>query len=537
VGYGDDIDDGAGCASGGFLGSSADRFYALTIPAGKQLTVTVTPQSTLDPLLSLIDAAAGCASPLTCLAGVPSNGPGQVDTLSWSNRTGAALPVLLAVDSRAGTTGTFDLLATIADPPAGDFCALALPLTTTTPVQGTTVGASNDYGDGVRCASGVTGPDSAWAFDVPPGQRATLTVTPTSGDGGFNPSLSVVPGAALACEATPRQCLSAANAAFGSAAPRSTSAYNPGATPLPTFVIVDGASGGAGSYTLSATVSTPAANDVCGTAVTTLPITPLASTMPLTAQTLVGFERDYDCVASASGADRVYLAGVQAMQRVSVTVTPTPMQPDAGSFDPVVALIGGPATTCDSIGRVCLADVDDGAQARAETLTFNNPGAARSAFLSVGAWERAPLDSTFSIVATSEPVPDADVCEKAIAIGVTNTRTGDSLRGLLRDYAPSATTCRSGAGADAVYAVTFSSSFTVTVTPDAMSDVVLNVVDGPATACATATACLASADSGGDGAAETLSVVNAAGGMKTVFLIVSRYDAGDMTFSVAATIN
>jgi hypothetical protein len=536
-GYGDDLDDGDGCAYAGFVGSSADRVYALTIPAGKQLTVTVTPQPGLDTLPSLIDAARGCGLPLVCLAGESTSAPaGLPDVLVYSNRTGAPLPVLLAVDSRAGTFGAFDVSATLADPPPGDFCGIANPLAVGAPVAGTTLGATDDYADSPRCASGTTGPDTTYAVDLPPGQRTTLTVTPTSGDGGFNPSLSIVPAPAAACEASPRVCLGSASAVF-SAAPRSASAFNPGAAALPALVIVDGANGSAGTFTLSATAATPGADDVCSTATTALPVTPLASTQPLTNQTLTGFARDYDCVSTASGADRVYVAQVGQLERLTITVTPTPLQPDAGSFDPVVAVIDGPGAACDSLARACLADVDDGARGTAETLSLNNAGAARSLFVAVGAWESAPVDSTFSIVATSQPIRDGDVCEKPVPITSTNTLSAQTLTDLAHDYAPRATSCRSASGEDAVYALTFTTSLTVTVTPDAASDVVLNLLDGPASSCATAQACLASADVGGDGAPEALAFVNPGGSRRTVFLVVSRYTPGAMTFSVAATLN
>jgi hypothetical protein len=534
TGYGDDVSSGTTCASGG---TGGDRFYALTIPGGKQLTVTVTPQATLDTVLSIIDAAGGCASPLTCLTGAPSSALGQVDQLFFTNRNTTPLAVLVAVDSRAGGSGTFDLSATIADPPAGDFCGIANTLTLDAGVAGTTLGATNDYEDGDRCASGFTGPDTTYAFDIPAGQRATLTVTPTSGDGGFNPSLSIVPAPATSCEANPRVCIGAGNAAFGSTAPRTATAYNAGTTPLSTFVIVDGSSASSGTFTLSATAATPAVNDVCTTATATLSVTPSTSTQPLTGQTLTGFTRDYDCVSFASGADRVYGAQVAALQRVSITVTPTPNVPDAGSFDPVFSVIGGPSARCDSATRVCLGQVDDGAQGSAETLVINHVGASQQVFVAVGSYESAPIDSTFSIVATSEPLLDGEVCEKPIPISVTNTRSGDSLRGLLRDYDLTGATCSSSFGDDAVYAVTFTNSFTITVTPDAMSDAVLNVLDGPAGSCAAATACLARADQGGDGAAEVVSLVNTTGAPRTVFLVVSAFSAGEMTFSVAATIN
>ena len=535
--YGDDVDDGDGCASAGLAGTAADRFYSVALPTGKQLTVTVTPQPGLDTLLSFIDVAVGCGAPLTCLAGdvTAMALAGQPDTLVYTNRSGAPLNILVDVDSRAGSTGTFDVVATIADPPPGDFCGIATTLTLGTPAAGSTLGATNDYEGGERCAAGVTGPDVAYALSVPAGQRATVTVTPTSGDGGFNPSISLVPGPAASCEASPRVCIGAGNALPGSVRPRSATAFNGAAMPLPLFAIIDGLSGG--TFSLSATSAAPATNDVCSSTTAVLPVMPLASLQPLTGQTLVGFTRDYDCISSASGADRLWLANVGAQQRLTVTVTPTPVMPDAGSFDPVLSIIGGPASTCDSTARRCLGAIDENSQAGSEAVSVNNPGAARPVYVAVGAWEAAPVDSTFSIVATSQPIRDGDVCEKPLVISTTNTLTGQSLVDLTKDYAPSSMSCRGFSGADLVYELSFTTSMTVTVSPDASSDVVLNLLDGPAPSCATATACLASADVGGGGGAETLSFVNTSGARRTVYLVVSRYSPGAMTFSVAATLN
>lgn len=551
TGYGNDVEDGAGCAWAGFAGTGADRFYSVTVPAGQQLRVTVTPQASLDTLLSFVDAAAVCAQPFECLLGdVGTQAPvGQADTLSFTNRAATPRELVVVVDSRANTTGTFDLVATLGAPPAGDFCGVAAALTLNQLVQGTTVGASNDYESGRHCASGVTGPDLVYTFEVPPHERASVTVTPTSGDGGFNPSLSLVPAPASRCEATPPVCVGAVDAVFGSAIPRTATTFNGGTTPLPLFAIVDGANGGAGSFSLSVTSGAAAANDVCSTTAVTLPVMPSASMQPLGGQTLIGFSRDYACVEAASGGDRVYTATVGQLENLTVTVTPTPTRADAGSFDPVLSIIDGPASACDSVDQVCLDARDEGSEADAEVATLNNAGAARQVFVVVGAYESAPLDSTFSIVAVSRPTLDGDLCEKPIAIPMTGSRTG-TLVDLIRDYdfsnkqTPPAVdggqglvACMNSSGADAVYALTFTSSLTVLVTPDPSSDVVLNLLDGPATSCGAAVGCLVSADVGGVGGAEALSFRSGAGQPRTVFLVVSRYTPGPMTFTLSATLN
>jgi hypothetical protein len=130
-----------------------------------------------------------------------------------------------------------------------------------------------------------------------------------------------------------------------------------------------------------------------------------------------------------------------------------------------------------------------------------------------------------------------DICERATPVSVTNTLTG-SLSSAGRDYLRSTPmSCAAYSGADLVFAVTFSASFSVVVTPDAASDAVVNVLDGPASACSTAIACLASANAGADGQPEVVALTNPLPMTRTVYVVVSRRTQGPMTFSFAATLN
>jgi hypothetical protein len=252
----------------------------------------------------------------------------------------------------------------------------------------------------------------------------------------------------------------------------------------------------------------------------------------------VTFERDYACTVSR-GPDRVYLAQAPAMQRFSVTVTPTPSAADAG-FDPSVAIIAGPATACDSPTRRCLTGSNSALRNAPETAGFANVSqTAQAVFVVVGATsDVADQDTTFSISSATMPVQAGDVCENAQAITSGMALPTESLVGYFRDYAfASARGCRSGSGSDRVYSVSVAAGQTLTVRglPDAMSDIVLNVVDGPASCNVSALTCLVSADRGAAGTEDRLTWMNTTGAPKTVLVVVSRYTPGAMSYSLEVT--
>ena len=530
--FGNDYGSGTGCS---FTSSGPDRVYALMVPANKVATVTATPVAGLNTSISLVDGAANCApAMLRCVATSPSATAGAPDVVRWTNRTAMAKTVLVLVDTTAPGTGTFDIVATLADPPPGDSCSTATALTTGAPVAGTTVGFLDDYAAGATtsCATFSTfGNDRVYGFTVPNGQRARVTVTPA--DAGFNPSLSVVAGAAAACEVTPRVCVAAANSGSGGA-PRVASFFNGSGMPQGSFAIVDGS--GSGDFTIGLATAAPPADDVCTTATTML------GTTALTNQTVrptgVTFERDYACVSASRGPDRVYVAQAPANQRLTVTVTPTPMVMDGG-FDPVLSLIAGPAAACDSAARRCVAGVDASSRNQPETASFTNAtGAAQTVFVVVGSYFENDTDTVFSLSGATSAISAGEVCENAQAITSGMALMTETLTSFGRDYAL-ATSCSSSTGADRVYSIAVGANQTLTVrgVPDMMADIVLNVIDGPAANCnASSVVCLASADRGATGQEDRITWQNTTAASKTVFIVVSSYRPGMMTYSLEATV-
>lgn len=533
-GFGNDYGTGTGC---GFSSSGPDRVYSLTIPPNKLATVTVTPSPGLNTSVSLVDGTANCATGmLRCVA--TSTLATEPDVVTWTNRTTAPQTLLVLVDSSAPGTGLFDLAAVVTDPPAGDSCSTPTTLASGAPVASTTIGFTNDYAAGATttCATfDTSGPDRVFSFNVPTGQRAKVTVSGAT-DGGYVPSVSLVTGTAAACEAAPRVCVASANSSsLGTT--RTASFVNGAAQAQTGFAIVDGPVGAGVNFAIGLSTTTPVPDDVCSTATTML------GTTMLTGQTLrpggLTFDRDYSCVSGSRGVDRVYVAQAQPNQRLTVTVTPTPVVMDGG-FDPVLSLIGGPAAACDSASRRCLAARDVGGRLAPETAAFTNSSpTAQPVFVVVGSYNETDTDTAFSLQATSAAIPAGEVCENAQAITSGMSLPAETLTSFSRDFGLAGGGCSLSSGTDRVYSVSVGANQTLTVrgVPDAMADIVLNVIEGPATNCnAGQVTCVASADRGSDGQEDRLTWTNSSAAAKTVFVVVSSYRAGPMTYSLEVTV-
>jgi hypothetical protein len=96
-----------------------DRVYAVEVPDGAKLIVTVTPEDgRYDPALYLVAApASSCdASFRVCLGGADAAGAGGAETVSYTNTTGGSRTVLIVVDSRALDGGPFALALDVGPP-------------------------------------------------------------------------------------------------------------------------------------------------------------------------------------------------------------------------------------------------------------------------------------------------------------------------------------------------------------------------------------------------------------------------------------
>src|SRR5687768_11335948 len=102
-----DYDEGENCA--GVAG--ADVVYSISVPAGQRLTATVENAGDgWDPSISLATMAACDVDPRVCLTGDDSGGADEVNSVSYTNTSGAAETIFIIIDSFSATmSGNFTL--------------------------------------------------------------------------------------------------------------------------------------------------------------------------------------------------------------------------------------------------------------------------------------------------------------------------------------------------------------------------------------------------------------------------------------------
>ncbi len=537
--FGDDY-QGAGTQCDG--SRSPDVAYVVTVPAGQVLTLTVTPSAMFDPVVSIADGAAACD--MTCLDSADNAGSGRDESLIYKNTSSASQTIYVVVDGYNGSTGTFSILATVATPPADDVCSGATTLTAGTPLSAqTTVGYANDYESGtgtVGCAtSGTVGGDRVYSLQVPVGQRAAVTVTPAPGaDGGvgsFSPSVSLVAAPAATCDAMPRACVGGISAG---STPRVATFYNTGSAAAGLFAIVDSASTAGGSFSIGFTAATPAADDTCTTATTTL-----TAGTPLASQDLASFTLDYPtgtgCASNLSGVERVYRLAVANNQTVTITATPTDTSTTAG---PNLAMnLYASAATCEVAPRTCVANGNSTGRGAVETIRRTNvSGATENLLLAVADTVAGTATRTFALSATTAAVMTGEVCQVPQALTGAGTTAGLDWAGFSRDYvvAFASTTCEFYSGPERVFSISVPAgqTLTATATPDtgSMADPVINLIDGPASNCTNTPTCLDSSDDPqNDQAPETVTFQNTTAAAKTVFIVVGSYSTGPFSLTVA----
>ncbi len=529
-------DYGTATSTGCGFSSGSDRVYAVaSVPDGQRLTVTATPTAMANPSLSLVDGAANCGT--ACVASASSAGLGAVETLVYTNRTGGPKDYLIIVDFTSSSTGTFDISAVLSTPPGDDACQgptlTTLALNATLAGQ-TTVGYANDYQNDaamVGCATtGALGPDRVYLVSVPPGERGTVTVTPTA-DAGFNPSVNFVEGAAAVCAAIPRVCVAGSNAA-GANLPESARVYNTTGSAKTYFAIVDSTSP-PGAFDIGFTAASPPVDDTCTRNTTTL-------TAGTRNDNLTGFSGDYleglNC-QTATGPDRVYRVQLAPNEKYTGTVTPTGVD---GGYDPVLNFVPGPAANCDAAPLACRGGADSTARNQPETAIFtNNTGASLSLYLVVGDYFTNASNRDFSLVSTITTAAAGESCQLPQTVGA-GMLTGQTLVGLSADVvfnAASAATCiDTGSLGDRVYAISVAAGkvLTVVATPAGNENLAVNVIDGTAASCNDVMDCATSANDGVAGEPETVTFTNSTGATKIVFVQVAGIPAG--LFSLNVTI-
>ncbi|MBL8951703.1 MAG: hypothetical protein JNK82_13055 [Myxococcaceae bacterium] len=495
-----------------------DAAWSLTVGAGERLTVVVTPNPSLNPLVTLIAApASNCGLNTACLAGATLAPTGQPETLVWTNNSMSAVSVFVIVDAAQATAMLdYTILATLAPPPGGDVCSSATVLA----LPGSRMGDStasyvDDYTFGQNCAFS-TSPDRVYSVTVPTNTRATITLTP---DFSTTARLSIVDTAT---------CTPNAMTCFSSSGPTgvglvSNLVYdNVSAAPKQLFAIVDAASG---NYSISSTAGVPAPGDLCQTAPA-----PIAATTSFS-DTLSGFVDHYTSAVSpnacrfVAGPDRVYAFTLPTNRRLTVTVIAN------GTWDPALSLVEAPATNCD---RPATCITGSNASGTAETLRYSNVGAAtQQLYLIVDGSSAAAGFDLIAFIDDAPAPPTGDVCAAAGApISMNQTLTAQTTQGYANDYASAG--CGNKAGADRTYAVSVPAGqrLRVTVTTTSTWNPALGLVVGAANACS-AGLCAVQADQGPTNS-ETLTFVNTGMTAADGFVIVdSATPTGAGTYDIA----
>jgi len=236
-----------------------DRVYAVSIPAGQRLRVTVTTGSSWNPALGLLLGSASACAAGMCAVQVDTFSTAS-ETLSYTNAGMTAADGYVIVDGTALNAGGPYDIAFVFDvpppPPPGDTCATAPVLMPGMLTMQTTVGLNDDYrpspGGGCRSANG---PDRAFLVTVPAGSTLTVTVTPTGpGVSSDDPVLNLLPSPATNCVAIPMMCLASADQGF-SGDPETLVWTNSGASAVDVYLIVDGFNAALQEFTVATTIA------------------------------------------------------------------------------------------------------------------------------------------------------------------------------------------------------------------------------------------------------------------------------------------
>ncbi|MCA2979706.1 MAG: hypothetical protein INH37_15645 [Myxococcaceae bacterium] len=259
-------------------------------------------------------------------------------TSSGSSATLTSAPLaagtyFLWVDSVSGvgTPGSFTLSASLTTAAGnGETCAGPIPLSFfggTATASGSTSGMTNDNSS---ACTGSSGPDRVYSFTATAGQTLTASLTPSGWRGhlvlqGPNSSCSNMPE--VACQL---------GSASGSVVSLTASNLAAGTY----FLWVDGVSGSAGSFSLTAALSSgpPATGDTCSDP---LPLNFSGFGLATASGSTATAFNDTTASCGGSGPDRVYVFSVVGTRTLSAGVT------GSTGFRPVVYVRSSCASTAD----------------------------------------------------------------------------------------------------------------------------------------------------------------------------------------------
>ncbi len=523
---------GSNCASRAL---GPDRVYRVSVPAQTALTVQSAPVG-IDTSISFALSAPQCTSRQCAAPSGDSVGIGAIDRATFSNPSMVAVDVLVIVDAAAPTTaGTF-ALSTVLGPImlTGDTCASPTLLAPGTFLPNETLAGFQDNASmGAGCDLRV-GPDRVYAIDVGGLTELTVRVTPTVM--GFSPTISIASSLA-ACDMPTCVSIGAGGEARVS---------NFGFTPNRYFIIVDGVVGpGGSSYSLGTAIAPISSFDAGssidagtstdgGIAVGETCFAPDVLTLGVpVAVSLASAQNDTSGASMTCsygpGPDRTFAVTIPPMQRLTVIGSPQ------SSFDLSLSFAAS-AMSCAS--GICLASTNASMAGGSETLTVDNTSSVSRPGIVVMDSMTLASGSVGYFASLSNLSNLGDTCLNAIPIAGSQTLVGQTTNGFTKDYSLMGPPCVGPLGPEVVYAVTLAPSQTLTVVMNSAQDAAINIVAGPATACATATTCLAGADTGGSGA-ETASYTNTSMTSQTVFVMLARWGsaAGTLTYDASFSLS
>lgn len=356
-------DDRGECVLGGTNGR--DVFLHFSLTDAQLVSLSVQGVDGGDPVIYLRGPTCASAPALAC---ADQHGGGERE--SFNRLRLDAGDYYFVVDNYSHRdNGSYDVTAWLEAPPgapSNDDCgnpAVLSFMNGTAVVAGDTTGALNDSVLGFPTCSPsaqTSGRDVVYALDVPGPGVADVTLSVQPQTPGFEPVLAVASPAA--CQGV---LLDGGSASLGCVGPPASSLMLNGLAPGRYWVWVDGRSGTAGAFALTATMTTrvgPGSNDLC-TGARVLPAD--GGTRVLDVTRGMRDNSTASCLWGV-GNDVYYRFTTAQAQRLTATVTPTG---DAG-YQPGVYVL--PASSCRPDGGLAPAPLAGCAVAgaREEVLPF-----------------------------------------------------------------------------------------------------------------------------------------------------------------------
>ncbi|MBL8685291.1 MAG: hypothetical protein JNK05_39295 [Myxococcales bacterium] len=467
----------AGVATGGTL-----AYYRMTVPAGRTMAATVTPEATFDPTIRIF---VGC-SPTTCSTYRNSFSTGVVEQASYRNTSAVDQEVIIAVGSSSTTgTGRFDLDARLLPAmPTNTSCATARPITPTMPAIAQDQSSASMPNTLATCEATATGNVLYYTVNVPAGQTAILRAT------AYTTTADAVLRVTDTCASM--GCLASANTGFGGVQ-EEVFVTNGSATARDYIVTLGSrATTSAGVFDLSVRFTTLALNASCA-----MPRALSNGDSVMMQDTSTALERRSTGCSAASptaGPLLYYQVTVPANRAGVVRVTPR------GMFDPTIRVMATcTATSCVNYRNSVGAGFE-------EVQAISNTTAADVTYIvaigGAGTGETGQFDLSFNLTAA---MPTNTSCATARPLSV-------ALPALLQNQGSATmpntlTTCEATATGNVLYYslnVPAGQTAIITATPLSTSvDPVIRVTD----TCASV-GCLASANSGSGGTSEQVIVTN-----------------------------